>query len=337
VLTSLFPLFIGPAVLLPIAAYAVLHRRVRAAGWYAALLVVIAHWSMTYAWELTAGTLEFKVIVLKIKYLGVLAIPAIWIGFVLDFVGTEPARIRRTVRVMAAFSLTMLALAWTDGWHHLFWGPITVDSTGPFGLLIGRGPGFYINIFYTYAALWAGIGILGTRAFQSPYLYARRCGILIAATLLAMFSACSASGGSDNRGADEAPGVAQVRQSFQVIFLLYGLVVPFVTGLFFLIITVQKAGALTLLRAIGAPSRRLVSALLVQVVIIVGLGLVVGIALYTPLTLVTATALGLRFETTAVVVWSALLLVLGVLSSLLAARRVLAIDPVTATTGAGVR
>jgi putative ABC transport system permease protein len=139
------------------------------------------------------------------------------------------------------------------------------------------------------------------------------------------------------QAADEAPGVAQVRQSFQVIFLLYGLVVPFVTGLFFLIITVQKAGALTLLRAIGAPSRRLVSALLVQVVIIVGLGLVVGIALYTPLTLVTATALGLRFETTAVVVWSALLLVLGVLSSLLAARRVLAIDPVTATTGAGVR
>ncbi|HET7719220.1 MAG TPA: hypothetical protein VFK43_04580, partial [Acidimicrobiales bacterium] len=30
--------------------------------------------------------------------------------------------------------------------------------------------------------------------------------------------------------ADETPGVAQVRQSFQVIFLLYGLVVPLVTG-----------------------------------------------------------------------------------------------------------
>ena len=47
-----------------------------------------------------------------------------------------------------------------------------------------RGPGFYVNIIFTYAALWAGIGILATRAFQSPYLYARRCGILIAATLL---------------------------------------------------------------------------------------------------------------------------------------------------------
>ena len=109
------------------------------------------------------------------------------------------------------------------------------------------------------------------------------------------------------------------------------------TGLFFLIITVQKAGALTLLRAIGAPGRRLVSALLVQVAIIVGLGLLVGIALYTPLTMISATALGLRFERTAIIGWSVVLLVLGLLSSLLAARRVLAIDPVLATTGAGLR
>jgi putative ABC transport system permease protein len=35
--------------------------------------------------------------------------------------------------------------------------------------------------------------------------------------------------------AAETPGVAQVRQSFQLIFLLYGLVIPLVTGLFFAI------------------------------------------------------------------------------------------------------
>ena len=102
----------------------------------------------------------------------------------LDFVGTEPPRIRRSVRAVGAFSAAMLLLAWTDGWHHAFWGPITVDTAGTFDLLIGRGPGFYVNIVFTYAVLWAGIGILATRAFQSPYLYARRCGILIAATLL---------------------------------------------------------------------------------------------------------------------------------------------------------
>jgi putative ABC transport system permease protein len=159
------------------------------------------------------------------------------------------------------------------------------------------------------------------------------------ADLVAAVNAQSVDLDAVTRGqaADDAPGVSQVRQSFQVIFLLYALVVPFVTGLFFLIVTVQKAGALILLRAIGAPSRRLVFALVVQVVVIVGLGLLVGIALYAPLTVVPVTALTLRFESTAVLAWSALLLALGLLSSLLAARRVLAIEPVAATTGTGLR
>src|SRR3546814_3464936 len=67
-----------------------------------------------------------------------------------------------------------------------------------------------------------------------------------------------------SEAADEAPGVAEVRSSFQVIFLLFGLVVPLVTGLFFLIITFQKSRSLTLLRAIGAPGALLVRSLLVD-------------------------------------------------------------------------
>ncbi len=140
-----------------------------------------------------------------------------------------------------------------------------------------------------------------------------------------------------DQAADEAPGVAQVRQSFQVIFLLYGMVVPLVTGLFFLIITLQKSGSLTLLRAMGARGGVLARSLLVQVVVIVGLGLAVGVALYTPLTQVGVGDLALRFDPTAVLVWSALLMVLGVLSALVAVRRVLRIDPLEATTGGGGR
>lgn len=137
--------------------------------------------------------------------------------------------------------------------------------------------------------------------------------------------------------ADLTPGVAQVRQSFQVIFLLYGLVIPCITGLFFLIITFQKSRALTLLRAIGAPARRLVSSLLVQALIIVGLGFGIGVALYTPVSRQRLGGIPLRFETQAVITWAILLFVLGIGSSLLAARRVLKIDPIEATTGGANR
>jgi putative ABC transport system permease protein len=136
--------------------------------------------------------------------------------------------------------------------------------------------------------------------------------------------------------AAKTPGVAQVQQSFNIIFLLYGLVVPCVTGLFFLIVTFQKANSLTLLRAIGAPAGRLVSSLLIQVVVIVGAGLLLGTLLYYPLSQQSLGGISLRFETNAVVFWSVLLMSLAVLSSLFAARRVLKIDPIEATTGAGV-
>lgn len=137
--------------------------------------------------------------------------------------------------------------------------------------------------------------------------------------------------------ADETPGVAQVRQSFLVILLLYALVVPCVTGLFFLIVTFQKSGALTLLRAIGAPSRRLVASLLLQASIIVGAGFAIGLLLYTPLSQQQLGGIPLRFETRAVMFWAVLLFVLGVGSSLISARRVLAIDPIEATTGGANR
>jgi putative ABC transport system permease protein len=137
--------------------------------------------------------------------------------------------------------------------------------------------------------------------------------------------------------ADESPGVAQVRQSFQVIFLLYGMVVPLVTGLFFLIVTFQKSASLTLLRAVGVDSSALVRSLLVQVLLVIGAGIALGTLLFAPLSQAEVGSINLRFDTRAVVLWAVLLLSLGVISSLVSARRVLRIDPIEATTGGGGR
>ena len=136
--------------------------------------------------------------------------------------------------------------------------------------------------------------------------------------------------------ADNTPGVAQVRQSFQVIFLLYGLVVPLVCGLFFLIVTLQKSRSLILLRAVGAPSARLVSSLLLQVAVVMAAGIALGTLLYAPLSVQRLGSIQLSFQTGAVLVWSVGLFALGLLSALVAARRVLRIDPVAATSNAGV-
>ncbi len=137
--------------------------------------------------------------------------------------------------------------------------------------------------------------------------------------------------------ADRTPGVTQVRQSFQLIFLLFALVVPLVTGLFFLIVTLQKSRSLTLLRAIGAEPRVLIRSLLLQVGLILSGGIALGTLLFAPLSQMTIGSLALRFDARSVLFWAVLLLALGLLSALTAARRVLRIDPFEATTGGGAR
>ena len=125
-------------------------------------------------------------------------------------------------------------------------------------------------------------------------------------------------------------------RSFLVIFLLYGLVVPVVIGLFFLIVTLQKARTLTLLRAIGARSKTLVRALLVQVVVVVGLGVAIGTLLYLPVSFQRVGSIPLEFDAAAVVGWGIGILLLGVASSWFSARRVLRIEPAEALSGGGL-
>lgn len=139
------------------------------------------------------------------------------------------------------------------------------------------------------------------------------------------------------QAADTAPGVGQVRQSFQIIFGLYALVVPLVIGLFFLIVTLQKSRSLTLLRAIGARRSVLAQALLVQVVVVTVVGLVLGTAAYAAIARGRLGGLALSYDGGAVRSWSVAFLVLAIGGALVSLRRVLRIDPVEATTGGGAR
>ncbi len=183
-LPGLFVLLAGPALLIPLAFYALAHRQVRGARWYAVLLLAIAFWSLAYFVELTTMGFTAKVLALKVKYIGVLLVPIAWVGFILSFVGTEPVRIGRAVGRVSAISGAFLLFAWTDGWHGLFWGPMTLAQIGPYLTLVGRGPGFWINVAYVYCVLGTGVVILAAHAVHSPYLYRKRAGLLVLGAII---------------------------------------------------------------------------------------------------------------------------------------------------------
>jgi PAS domain S-box-containing protein len=181
---NLLPLLIAPAILLPLAAYALVHRRVRGAVWYATLLLALSVWCAAYAWELSASTFATKVLALKVKYVGVVLLPMAWLGFIYDLVAADEDDARLVVRTVGTASGVLLLAAWTDGWHGWFWGGLTLEGTGPGSVLVGRGPGFWLNVALTYAALVTGALVLAAQAVASPYLYRKRAAIIIAAAVV---------------------------------------------------------------------------------------------------------------------------------------------------------
>ncbi len=134
----------------------------------------------------------------------------------------------------------------------------------------------------------------------------------------------------------ESPGVASVGQSLGTVVFLCFFVVVVVAGLFFLILTVQKAAALTLLRALGIAGAVLARSLLVQVVLVVLGGVMIGAVLTTGALAASTSSLGARLSAGEVVQTGVIVLVLASIASLGAIRRVLSIEPVRATIPGGV-
>ncbi len=133
-----------------------------------------------------------------------------------------------------------------------------------------------------------------------------------------------------------SPGVASVNQSFGIILALAFGVVTLVVAFFFLILTVQKAKPLTLLRAIGAPTGYLVRNLLVQIGAVMAVGVAVGIGLVLLVrSATTGGTIEVDLEPRTVVPTVAALAVLAVVGGSAAIRRVLRIEPVRATVDTG--
>jgi len=132
------------------------------------------------------------------------------------------------------------------------------------------------------------------------------------------------------------PGVSSIQQSFGLILALAFFVVVLVTGFFFLILTVQKTQALTLLRAIGASTGYLLKNLILQVVLVTVVGTAIAGALLTVAAATSNAGFKVEADPGLVATTGGAVLLLAIVASIGAIRRVVKLDPAAATArGAG--
>lgn len=126
------------------------------------------------------------------------------------------------------------------------------------------------------------------------------------------------------------PGIASITQSFGILVGLTFIIGIVVIGFFFLILTVQKLKAFTLLRAIGTPTRNLAGVVAIQITGVVLVSSVIALGLTLLAVQGLNTGLPVALSPTLVVGTIAAVLVFSLLAGLLSIRRIARIDPATA-------
>lgn len=126
------------------------------------------------------------------------------------------------------------------------------------------------------------------------------------------------------------PGIESIGQSFGILVGLTFIIGIVVIGFFFLILTVQKMRTFTLLRAVGASTGRLASAVAVQIVVVVLVASLVALGLTSLALRGIQTGIPVALNPSTVITTIVAVLAFSLLAGLLSIRRIARIDPASA-------
>jgi PAS domain S-box-containing protein len=146
---------LGAALIaLALVLFSLRRRPARGFGAFFVFTVGIVIWSLGYALELADADLTMQVLYAKIEYLGIVGVPTGWCLFVALY--TQSIK-RLSFRATLAFLLEpmiILALAWTNEWHHLIWATTGQTQLETIRVLdLTHGPAFWVHVVYVYGLL----------------------------------------------------------------------------------------------------------------------------------------------------------------------------------------
>lgn len=126
------------------------------------------------------------------------------------------------------------------------------------------------------------------------------------------------------------PGYKEENGTILMMLAFLLAIAAFVLGVFFYVMTMQKTNQFGIMKAIGASNGFLSKAIVSQVFVLSLTSIVVGVLLTYGTAAIMPKGMPFKLETTLVVTYSVILLVIAMLSSLVSVRKITKIDPLKA-------
>jgi diguanylate cyclase (GGDEF)-like protein len=153
-------------------------RHAPAASALTVLLVGVIWWSLSFALLLVFE--PARLFWFKLMFVGVVAVPAAFFVFALQFTGFGH-RATRTVLLLLAIEPVLVQMAiWTDPMHGLFLGGYDASP----GTRFVGGIGFWLHSIYSYLLLMAAIALIALRCVRAPSIQRRQARLILLGALV---------------------------------------------------------------------------------------------------------------------------------------------------------
>lgn len=168
-------ILLGSGFVISITSYLIFKTKGSVVRSFGYVMLAIVLWAVTYGLELASPTLDQMLFWINLEYIGISLLPALWIVFVIKFIGREGwLTIFNTALIFLIPFLTVF-MVWTNPYHHLHYAYVDISTSGPFPLLVII-PGLWYKFFtfYFYTMLAWGIYLLVSKFRKADVIYRRQ-------------------------------------------------------------------------------------------------------------------------------------------------------------------
>ena len=157
----ILPLLASAAILIWMALYALRFKDVPTAHIFSLLMGLAAIWSLNQALEISMTSLELKILMLQMRLAANAFLAPVELMLVLAYTGKSAWLSRTRLGLLLIVPVGVFCLSLTSNFHKFFRYDFTLDTSGPFPILLKTNAwGYWLFIIYTSLLILLALGLL---------------------------------------------------------------------------------------------------------------------------------------------------------------------------------
>ena len=178
----IMPLILTAILSVGLSWYAYNQRPTQGALSLAALMFIVAEWSLCYALEIASVELSAKLFWGKLQYIGITTAPVALLTFALQYSQYNNLLTWRKMLLLLLIPAITVLLALTNEQHGLIWSNTVLDRSGPFvAVSVTYGQWFWVHLIYSYVLLLCSTLLIIFVFTRRRLVYRRQAAVVIMA------------------------------------------------------------------------------------------------------------------------------------------------------------